>query len=45
MKCEHEWDGLCSEPLCLESNCNHRGRTCTKCGIDKCDVLQKGDEE
>jgi hypothetical protein len=41
MKCEHEWDGLCSEPCCVEEDCKHKGRMCTKCGVDKHDCFSK----
>lgn len=36
--CEHDWEHFCLWKNCVKSDCQHRGRFCNSCGIDKLDA-------
>ncbi len=45
-QCEHDWEIYCGggDVACLEKDCNHKGRLCRKCKVDKLDVQDTQDE-
>lgn len=36
--CKHDWEIFCCTMGCHAGDCNHRGRLCHKCRIDRCDA-------
>lgn len=41
MNCEHQWEWHCNDPKCMRYYCDHKGRLCIRCGIDKLEYLKQ----